>query len=358
MAAEDRAHDRWAVLVRPSANRVYDGEAPALLRAELAVLAEEVLAGALTGPRTTTLAGLDYVTFAGAAAEPSVRAHLARLSSAYALFRLDGDAAQPALRPAELPAPDELDDDLLTIQKYGGKTNEAFTALLLNLTLWASAAGPASAGGGLTVLDPMCGRGTTLNRALWLGHHGLGVEIDPKDVEAYDGFLRTWLRRKRIKHEIENVPLRQDGRTAGRRLEASFAPDKAAWKAGDRQRLRVLQADTVAAGELLARDAADVVVTDAPYGVRHGSHARGPGGGTDRSPLALLEAALPGWLRVLRPGGAVGLAWNTRVAPREDALAVLAAAGLEPLDHGPWRELEHRVDASIQRDVLVARLPR
>ena len=119
----------------------------------------------------------------------------------------------------------------------------------------------------------------------------------------------------------------------------------------------MLEADTVRTGELLARGCADVVVADAPYGVQHGSHARGPGGGRDRSPLGLVEAALPGWLRALRPGGAVGLAWNTHVAPRADALAVLAAAGLEPLDEGPWRELEHRVDSSIQRDVVVAVLP-
>ncbi len=356
--AADGETGHWALLVRPSTNRVYDGAAPALLRAELAVLSAEVLGGALGDPRTTEQAGLPYVTFTGPAHDPTVRAHLARLSSAYALFGLDGSQADPVLRPAVLPVPAGLDDDLLTIQKYAGKTNEAFTALLLNLTLWASAFGGAAVEGGLTVLDPMCGRGTTLNRALWLGHHGLGVEIDGKDVQAYDGFLRTWLRRKHLKHEVENVPLRRDGRVLGRRLEVALARDKERWKAGERLTLRVLEADTVATGELLGRDAAHVVVTDAPYGVRHGSHARGPGGGKERSPLRLLEAALPGWLRVLRPGGAVGLAWNTRVAPREDAIAVLASAGLEPLDHGPWRELGHRVDASVQRDVLVARLPR
>ncbi len=356
MAADDRAQE-WALLVRPSANRVYDGAAPALLRAELTVLAAEVLEGVLHDVRTTELAGLPYVRFTGSADDPEALAHLARLSSGYALFRLDGPAEDRALHPVPVPDPGVLDEDLLTIQKYGGKTNEAFTAMLLNLTLWASASGRASVSGGLTVLDPMCGRGTTLNRALWLGHHALGVEIDGKDVEAYDGFLRTWLRRKRLKHEVERVPLRRDGRVLGRRLEVALAADRQRWKSGERLRLRVLEADTVATGDLLARNAADVVVTDAPYGVRHGSHARGPGGGRDRSPLRLLEAALPGWLRVLRPGGAVGLAWNVRVAPRADAIAVLAAAGLEPLDRGPWRELEHRVDASVQRDVLVARLP-
>jgi hypothetical protein len=53
----------------------------------------------------------------------------------------------------------------------------------------------------------------------------------------------------------------------------------------------------------------------------------------------------------------MGIAWNTRVASRKDALEVLAGAGLEPLDDGPYRNLEHRVDQAIQRDVLVARRP-
>ena len=49
-----------------------------------------------------------------------------------ALFERDGDA----LRPVELPRRDRFDDDLLTILKYPGKTNELFTKLLLNVTVW------------------------------------------------------------------------------------------------------------------------------------------------------------------------------------------------------------------------------
>jgi hypothetical protein len=51
------------------------------------------------------------------------------------------------------------------------------------------------------------------------------------------------------------------------------------------------------------------------------------------------------------------MAWNRLVAPREDASAILAGAGLEPLDSGPYRQFRHRVDQAIVRDVLVARKP-
>ncbi len=72
------------------------------------------------------------------------------------------------------------------------------------------------------------------------------------------------------------------------------------------------------------------MVADLPYGVQHGSHGTGgpaaarPGTARKtlaRSPLDLLRAAAPAWAKALRPGGALGISWNTRVARREDAAA-------------------------------------
>ena len=73
------------------------------------------------------------------------------------------------------------------------------------------------------MLDPLCGRGTTLNQALMYGYDGLGVETDGKDVDAYAAFLRTWLKRKRLKHTAEMVPVRRDRRLVARRFEAVLA---------------------------------------------------------------------------------------------------------------------------------------
>ena len=64
------------------------------------------------------------------------------------------------------------------------------------------------------------------------------------------------------------------------------------------------------------------------------------------------------WVSVLRPGGAVGIAWNTHGLSRADLAALCARAGLEVCDDGPYREFAHRVDAGIHRDLLVARKPR
>jgi tRNA G10 N-methylase Trm11 len=112
----------------------------------------------------------------------------------------------------------------------------------------------------------------------------------------------------------------------------------------------VLHADTTALDGLIRGNVADVLVTDLPYGVAHGSYD--DAGGISRRPLDLLERAVPEWLPLLRAGGAVGLSWNTKVARRELAEDILLAAGLELVEHAP---LAHRVDQGIERDVIVAR---
>jgi tRNA G10 N-methylase Trm11 len=121
----------------------------------------------------------------------------------------------------------------------------------------------------------------------------------------------------------------------------------------------VVSADTTRAPEFFRRGTFDAVVTDAPYGIQHASRA-GAGGGQRRlarSPLDLLADAVPGWAGLLRDGEALGIAWNTLVAPRAEAAAILAGAGLEILDDGPYRAFEHRVDQAIRRDILIARRP-
>ncbi|BCY14448.1 TRM11 family methyltransferase [Actinoplanes sp. L3-i22] len=336
---------RYAMLLAPSANRVYADQASRISRAELASFAT-VLSSELTEIEVAEIGGVEYVTFT-AELTPRDIAFVSNLSSAYALFELvEGDLLRPlALNPLAC-----YDSDLITIPKYAGKTNEQFTKLVLNLTLLASASADRMLDGHLTVLDPLCGRGTTLNQALMYGYDAIGVEIDGKDVEAYKLFLQTWLKRKRLKHTADLVPMRRQGRKAARRLEVTMAASKDDHKAGAVQKLTVLHADTTALDGLIRGNIADVLVADLPYGVAHGSYD--DAGGISRRPLDLLERAMPEWLPLLRPGGAIGLSWNTKVARRELAEDILFAAGLELVDHGYF---EHRVDQGIERDVIVAR---
>jgi SAM-dependent methyltransferase len=368
---------RYAFLISPSHNRVYLAGAPALARAELAVFASALPDGAIDAGRVaeTVIGGVPYVTFEAGGLSEEDAALLANLSSLYALFEITGASGDELLRPVPLRRLDRYDDDLLTILKYPGKTNEQFTKLLLNVTLASSAfagelSSPGLPGGRrLAVLDPLCGRGTTLNQALMYGFDAYGADIDARDVETYAVFIQRWLKDKRLKHQADFSPVRRDRKVVARRLTAEFAATKDEYKAGDVQRLEVVEADTTRVVEFFRAASVDLVVTDLPYGVQHGSHgghgagrpggerARDAGRALARSPLELLHAAAPAWAKALRPGGAIGLSWNTRVARRDDAAEALAAAGMEIVDDGPYHAFRHRVDQAITRDVLVARKP-
>jgi SAM-dependent methyltransferase len=315
------------MLIRPSANRVYSAAAPALMRAELHVLLE----GALGNVTEAMLGGVRYLM--ASCDEPLDEAQIAFLSNAsclYALYEVRGDL----LSPIDLSVWDRYDDDLVSIQRYMGKTNELFTKLLLNVTLASSPRSLArfTAGETVKVLDPLCGRGTSLNQALMYGMDASGLEIDKKDFEAYSVFIRTWLKDKRLKHRAKPSP--------ARRLTIPFHSKESARE----QVVDVVNDDTVNGGAHFPKSGFDLIITDLPYGIQHGSRSD------------LLVTALPVWRSLLKGGGAIGLSWNTRIMDRPVVETALAAAGLEPRDLAPAR-FEHRVDRTITRDLIVATKP-
>ncbi len=332
------------ILLAPSANRVYASEADRLVAAEL-----KIMLGADDHPpiEPVRIAGIGYLALATECLDEHACATLGRLSGCYATFHREHDR----LWPIEIIRPDLFDDDLVTIPKYPGKTNEQFTRLLINVTL-ASMRRPNS--GPISILDPLCGRGTVLSTAMMLGCNAAGVEVEAKAVEAYAAYLRSYLRRKRLKHNLEVNPVRREGKIIGKRLEAAVIPN-------GRERpiaLTVFSGDTRQSGALFGKRRFEAVVTDAPYGVIHGSRTDVSGvGGRDRSAAGLISEALPVWTMQLKPGGALGLSFNAIGLRRERLLDLVAAAGLEPLDSGPYRDFEHRVDSSIRRDIVVAVKP-
>ncbi len=321
------------MLLAPSLNRVYAGEAPRLAAAELAVTT-----GLEVEP--VVIAGVDYLRFEADADEVLLRT-VAEQSARLGLY----DEAAGLLRPVELPKVDLLDEDLVTIPKYPGKTNEQLTRLLLNVTLSQVALPP----GPRTVLDPLCGRATTLLQAWRLGHDGAGVEADEKAVEAFAAYLKTYLRRRRLKHSADMTPVRREGKSLGKRFDAEVAVE------GRSLSLGIFTGDTRQSAKLWGKRKFDAIVTDAPYGIVHGSVSDVRGGTRkDRSATGLLSDAVPVWAGQLRIGGALGLSWNTLGTPRERLVGILEDAGLTVRDEGPWRRFAHRVDSSVHRDVIVA----
>jgi tRNA G10 N-methylase Trm11 len=257
------------------------------------------------------------------------------------------------LRPLDLVPRLVLDEDVTTIQRYSGKTNEAFTHLLVNVALAESGRFPALlAGDRVTLLDPACGRGTSLNRAVVYGMDAHGIEADQRDVEAYTQFILTWLKDKRLKHQLEQAKLRKGRETPAHRISVTYGATK------DRSSHRlvdIVHDDTLAARSHLKARSVDVLVCDLPYGVQHGSQ---PGGGRlERGPAGLLRTALPVWLDLLRPGAGVALAWNRHTLARPELVRLVEDAGFELRRPADDDAFVHRVDRAILRDVVVAARP-
>jgi hypothetical protein len=306
------------MLVLPSANRVYGRAAPGMACAELRAFGAD-------DAEVVEWGGVPYVTFA---TETDVSA----ASCLYALFAVEADGLLRPVPGAARP-PEGFDDSLVTIQRYPGKTNEQFTKLLLNLA-WLAAGRPALVAG-LRVLDPVAGRGTTLNHALLRGWSAAGVERDVKSVDAYEVFLRQWLQDHRVKHHFTKGRVRRDGRVVGRRFEVSVG---AAGSAG--LALVMVADDTRFTAEHFGKAAFDLVVADLPYSVQHRDQAG-----------RVVAEALGGWASALKAGGGMALACNVRALPADALAALVEDAGLAVVD---CEGFAHRVDQAIQRDVVVA----
>jgi hypothetical protein len=339
----------YALLLRASANRVYGAALPRLAAAELAVLDAHVLGGVVAEVAPRTIGGVDYlVASCGTGGlDDEALALVSNLSGLHALFACEGDL----LRPLPVTPLRRQDDDVVTIQRYAGKTNEALTHLLVNLAL---AVGPgtfgrAVAGERLRLLDPLCGRGTTLNRAVVYGLDAVGVDHDKRDVEAYEAFFVAWCKDKRLKHKAERARLRKGRPTTARRTTITYGATR---DPADGRAVDVIQDDSARVADHLPARSVDALVADLPYGVQHGATGDGA---LRRTPAALLDAALPAWHTVVRPGAGVALSWNLRTLPRARLVAQLEEHGFEQVRPADDEAFVHRVDRSITRDVVVAR---
>jgi hypothetical protein len=341
----------YALLPRAAANRVYGLAALALARAELSFLNHELLGDALSEPSTNALGGVEYVTF-DSPAGPLDAAGLNVVSihsSAHALFEVCGEL----LRPVPLTPRAVVDDDITTIQRYVGKTNEQFTTMLVNLTLAAAdgAFERMSTGADVRLLDPVCGRGTTLNQAVVYGLDAWGIERSERDFEAYVQFIGRWLKDQRLKHKIVNAKLRRGRDEPAEHASIRYGRDRVALD----RRIEVFRDDTVAAGSHIRARSIDLIVADLPYGVQHQNQS---GGRASRRPADLLVAALPVWIGLLAAGGAVGLSWNLKTLDRPTMCSLVEDSGLQLCTDPDEAGFSHAVDRAIVRDLIVATKPR
>jgi len=338
---------RYEVLVHPGVDRLYGSAAGAIMRAEVhAVLgtgdgwtAEARDVAVLGGATFVSVESREAIDAAGVA-------RVARLSFAAGMFeRTDADGLR--ILPDAWPIP-SLPRSLLTIQRYKGKTNELFTRLLVNLavSMQRTDLGQRT----VRLLDPVAGRGTTLNAATLDGLDAAGIELNRQDFEQYVAFISRWMQDNRIKHRVERSHVRGADGDRCQRVDVYYGATKAEVEKRRGRTLTFVNGDAADAHLWFGRNSFEAIVADLPYGVQHVATS---GDAARRSPRDLVAALAPNWHQVVRPGGVIVLAYNTLTMDRDGLADVLLGAGWTPDDLGGM-SLVHEVDASIRRDVMIA----
>ena len=327
----------YAILKNPAHSRVSFFGSDALAISEMAAVAGGSFAKDI---RIAEIGGLPYVLFDCDAplTEGAVTA-VSRLSFMFAIFEIAGDMLKPvAVNPKYF-----LDSELSGILKYTGKTNELFTRLMLNLAQLHIKNSTEI----LNILDPLAGKGTTLYEALMQGHNAYGVEIDDKMPGESAVYLKKYLETARVKHENHTEKVSGQGETG------KFTSVRNQIKIAGTRHFEMVAGDTRNIPHYFKKNHFHAIIADLPYGVQHGSKGSQSKKGTaiTRNALGLISEAMPGWVRVLKPGGVIALAWNLFLISKAEMAELLTAHGFTVPDLGA--EFSHRVDQAIDRDLII-----
>ena len=133
------------------------------------------------------------------------------------------------LKPVKIDYVPDFDDDLSVRLKYNGKTNETITRMMMNLGLamsdFADEQHP-------KILDPLCGRGTTLFEGMISGYDVYGVDRDQKSVAEMGTYITRYVKEARFKHTNKRGKVLNQGRHVGDLFELQYAKEKIDYKTG------------------------------------------------------------------------------------------------------------------------------
>lgn len=291
-----------------------------------------------------TLGGAPFLRFEAPELTPAQLRQLARHSAITFLCQEENGL----LRPLDRPDTSYLPKDLAEVLKYKGKTSAVFTHMMINLARSVSTCFDKE--GPITVLDPICGRGTTLFVALQQGMNSVGVDMDRKDLKEAADYFSRYLQYHKLKHKLDQGSRTVKGQAVPDALY-TMAATKQAYQAGDTRTLRLLLGDTGLTGPLLKKTPADILVADLPYGVQH---APQDGRRPENFP-GMLRRVLPSWKEALRPGAGIAISFNSLTLPRKTLMELLEQAGFQLMAEAPYDTFEHFVEQAVTRDVVVAR---
>lgn len=320
-------------------NRVFTKAVGPIASSELDV----VLAHSLDAPDTEIEQVVEgrtsYLRFDHDGGAETLAGRAANLSATAALFT---EHSPTSLEPIVLRESLAFGTDVVTTQRYKGKTSERLTRLMLNL---ACATDQSKAQVEPAVLDPMCGRGTTLNWALLYGIRSTGMDVDRNALDEYAVFLQQWAQGHRLPHRLHRYKKAQ---SEHRHFDFTVAADRKSLERKNVPDIRTFNAPGDSSEVSPGRHS--MLVSDLPYGVQH--RAKSEGGKDSTTVLALVERMSQHWRDWLLPGASAAMSWNVRSL---DVAAMIDALKTAGFDDVPTRGFEHQVDRTILRNVIVAR---
>ena len=332
---------KYMCLLRPHANGRYQESAMPLALSETELLLRK--SGREAEAHAEEAQGLKWIRFECDELDEKGVRELSRSAHIY----MAAEAHEGGLmKPLDSNEEAYLGDDLPFILKYKGKTNETFTKYIVNLAL---CAGSFDGDDRLSLLDPMCGRGTTLFEAVNRGWDAMGTDVAAADVEEGSKFFKKYLEYHRIKHAVSKKSMTANGREAASIQTIEFAKDAKAFKAGDTRTLKTAVIDSGRISLLGVKKEFHLLATDLPYGVQHA-----PGGPKGKSLQQMVRDVLPAWRDSLKIGGAMALSFNVNTLKLDFVRGAMEEAGLKVMTGPGYDGLEHWVEQAISRDVAVA----
>lgn len=251
------------------------------------------------------------------------------------------------LHPLSVDFYDYLPEDLPEVLKYKGKTSVSFTKLMINVALsqtpFICTAGP------LTLLDPLCGKGTTCFCAMQRGMNAVGMDIDQKSIREASDYFSRYLKYHQLKHSIKHRS-ETIAKSAVPVTEFVFSDSKEHYQAHETRFFHIAYGDTVLSPALVRHMPVHLIIADLPYGIQHA-----PQFGRRPEPFdRLLSRALPVWYGILSPGGALAVSFNTLTISSSTVAGLIRESGLTLCDEERFSHFRHEVEQAVVRDVLFA----
>ncbi len=342
----------YLLLQNPGHNWFYYSSSDKLALAELS-LASGRLSVSVSNIQIKTIENIPYISLETASVFSEKDIDLiSRLSFVFAVFQLEDFSGTTMLRPIAKSSFAYMDPKISSVQKYKGKTNELFTRLMISVGMMSTNFDYQQK---ISLLDPVAGRGTTLFEGSVHGFDLFGIEMDKTAVHEAVVFFRKYLETERIKHKQSKRQVAGKNKSEAVMMEEfEYALSKEDFKSPEKiKKLGFVQGNAAHTDQYFRKNHFHLIVGDLPYGVQHGNTA-GRAKSFAQNPSELLREFLPAWITVLKPGGAVVIAWNSFLASPKKLAAIFAEQGFEVKTDAPYNQFEHMVDHSIKRDVLVA----